>query len=128
MGKDFTMKGFILLNFDEDLHKVEEEEKYKFIKQLLEETGAPINEVWESSNIPTIKERISLRGFLQKFAIQIIDNGDGGVSVYAEKDLIGSWHKPIYKLKRDFSQLDPKKQLFHEMEISFWSIFEEQND
>jgi hypothetical protein len=119
------MKGYILLDWDEDLHKVEEEEKFKFIKQLLQETGAPINEVWSDDHIiPTIDEKIKLRGFLHKYAIQIIDNKDNGVSIYAEKDLIGSWHKPIYKLKRDLSQLDPKKQLFHEMEISFWSIFE----
>jgi hypothetical protein len=46
--------------------------------------------------------------------------------VYIDNELVGEWHKCTYKLKKDLRQLDPKKRIYLEMQIDYWSIFEEQ--
>jgi len=121
------MKGTILLNYNESTSKVEDEEKYKFLRNLLEQMGVPIEEFWTSDDPLSIEQKIKLRSILSTFNIQVIDDLDGHMQVFAEGDLAGEWNKCTYKLKRDLSQIDPRKQLYLEMEISYWSLFEQES-
>lgn len=116
----------ILLDYNENTKQVEEEEKYRFLRNLLEQMGVPIEEFWTTDNPLTIEQKIKLRGILATYSIQVIDDLDGYLQVYVDNEKVAEWNKPIYKLKRDLRQIDPRKKFFLEMEISYWSLFEEQ--
>lgn len=119
------MKGTILLNHTENTKKVEEEEKTRFLRSILEQMGVPIQEFWVTEDPLTVDQKIRLRGILVTYGIRIIDDLDGHMQIYVEGELVAEWHKCIYKLKRDLRELDPRKQLYLEMEINCWSLFEE---
>jgi hypothetical protein len=122
------MKATLLLNHDENTKKVEEEERTRFLKNILEEMGVPIQEFWTTDGPLSVDQRIKLRGILATYSIQVIDDLDGHMQVYVEGERIAEWFKPTYKLKRDLREIDPRKQLYLEMEVSFWSLFEEQEN
>lgn len=122
------MKGTILLNYNEDTHKVEEEEKYKFLRLLIGQMGLPIDEFWSNDEPLSIDQKVKLRRILSTFNIQVIDDLDGHMQVFFEGELTGEWNKCKYKLKRDLSQIDPRKQLYLEMEIDYWSPFEQESN
>jgi hypothetical protein len=120
------MKGTILLNYDDNTKQVEDEEKTRFLKTLLEQMGVPITDFWTVDTLLSIDQKIKLRGILATYAIQVIDDLDGHMQVYVESEKVGEWNKCTYKLKRDLRQLDPRKQLYLEMEVDCWTIFEEE--
>lgn len=128
------MKGTILLNHTENTKQVEEEEKTRFLRGILEEMGVPVQEFWASETVLSIEQRIKLRGILATYGIQVIDDLDGHMQVWVSPDKeeepqkVAEWYKCIYKLKRDLRQLDPRKQLYLEMNIECWSLFEGTNE
>lgn len=122
---DIDMKGTILLDYNENTKQVEEEEKTRFLRSLLEQMGVPITEIWTGDTPLSIDQKIKLRGILATYSIQIIDDLDGFLQVYVEGERVAEWHKCIYKLKRDLRQIDPRKQLYLEMEVNCWSLFED---
>ncbi len=121
------MQGTILLNYDEDIHQVEEEEKNRFLRSILEQIELPIQDIWGEELILSVEQKIQLRQILSSYDIKIIDDFDGNMKVYAETQVIGEWHKPTYKLKKDPSQIERKKSIFLEMTLDFWSVFDDPN-
>jgi hypothetical protein len=119
------MKGTILLNYNDNTRQVEDEEKLRFIRNILDQIGIPIQDFWANDGPLSVDQRIKLRGILTTYGIQVIDDLDGHMQVYVENELVAEWFKSTYKLKRDLQQLDPRKQLYLEMEISCWSLFED---
>ena len=119
------MKGTILLNYSESTRQVEDEEKLRFLRNVLDQMGVPIQDFWVTDEPLSINQRMKLRGVLASYGVQVIDDFDGHMQVYVEGELVGEWFKCTYKLKRDLRQLDPKKQLYLEMSINCWSMFEE---
>ncbi len=122
------MKGTLLLNYDENTRQVEEEEKNRFLYSLLDQMGVPVNEFWDGNTTLSIPQRIKLRNILATYNIQVLDDLDGHMQIYVENELVGEWHKCTYKLKKDLRQLDPKKRIYMEMAINYWSIFEEESE
>lgn len=125
------MKGTILLNHSENTHQVEDEEKSRFLRGLLlqmfeevPEVISKIEEIWANDAPLTITQKVKMREFMTTYGIQVIDNMDGHMRVLIEGELIGEWLKCKYKLRRDIAQLDPRKQLYLEMEVNCWSVFE----
>lgn len=118
------MKGIILLSSNENTHLVEEEEKTKFIRSLLEEIGLPLEGIWNDGGELSIEGKIKLRSILSTYQIQIIDSMDGELQIYHENNLIGEWKKCKYILKKDLKEKDPRKKLYLEMHIEYSSIFE----
>lgn len=119
------MKGIILLNYDANTRQVEDEEKNRFLRLILEQMGLPIEEFWTSDALLNVHQKIKLREILSAYTIQIIDDLDGHLQIYVEGELIAEWNKCTYKIKRDLQQLDPRKQLYLEMQIDCWSVFDE---
>jgi len=119
------MKATILLNYNESTHQVEEEEKTRYLRSLLEQMGLPIQEFWTQEPTLSISQRMKLRSILSSYGIQVIDDLDGHMQVYVEGELIAEWFKSTYKLKRDLRERDPRKQMYLEMEINYWSLFDE---
>lgn len=122
------MKATILLNYNENTRKVEDEEKTRFLKALLEQMGVPIQEFWTTDGPLSVEQRIKLRGILATYSIQVIDDLDGHMQVYVEGEKVAEWFKCTYKLKRDLREIDPRKQLYLEMEVNCWSLFEESEE
>jgi hypothetical protein len=122
------MKGTVLLNYDENTQKVEEEEKTRFLKGILEQMGVPIQEFWSTDGPLSVNQRIQLRGILATYSIQVIDDLNGQMQIYVDGEKVAEWFKPTYKLKRDLRQLDRKKQMYLEMDVNFWSLFEESEE
>ena len=122
------MKGTLLLNYNENTKVVEEEEKNKFLHAILDQMGLPINEFWEYDTPLEVQQRMQLRNLLNTYNVEVIDDLDGHLQIYVDDELIGEWHKCEYKLKKDLSQRDPKKKIYLEMQVNYWSIFEQQEN
>lgn len=120
------MQATLLLDYNENIRQVEEEERDKFLKSIIAEMGVPIEEFWTTDGPLSVDQRIKLRAILNTYSIQVIDDLDGHMQIYVEDKLVAEWHKCTYKLKRDLRKLDPRKQLYLEMEVNCWSLFEEQ--
>lgn len=119
------MQGTILLSYNDNVHSVEEEEKTRFLRSILEQMGLPIQEFWADDSLLNIEQKIKLRNLMAMYSIQVIDDRDGHLAIFVEGELVGEWNKCTYKLKRDPSQIDRRKQLYLEMEVNCWSLFEE---
>ena len=119
------MKGTILLNHNENTKKVEDEEKTRFLRNILEQMGVPIQEFWPSDEALSVSQKIQLRSILATYNVQVIDDLDGHMQIYVEGEKVAEWFKCTYKLKRDLREIDPRKQLYLEMEVNCWSLFEE---
>lgn len=129
------MKGTILLNYNEDTHKVEDEEKARFLRSFLEQCfeSAPdiaeqVAAIWNVDGPLPVAQKVKLRGILTTYGIQIIDNLDGCLLIYIENEKVAEWHKPAYKLKKDLRVTDPRKRMYLEMEINCWSVFDPQEE
>jgi hypothetical protein len=118
------MKNVILLNSNENTKQVEEEEKTRFVRSVLESVGLPIDNIWDEDGQLSIENKIKLRGILSAYDVQVIDDYDGELRLYADHQLIGEWKKCEYVLKKDLTQVDPSKKLYLEMHVNYWSVFE----
>lgn len=117
------MKTIIQVGIN-NFRQVEEEERNLFFRAILEELEIPnLDEYWPDV-ILTVEQKIKLRTLLQKYNIQIIDIGNSEFEMYVGNDIIARWNKPLYALKKDISQPDPKNRLFYEMTINCESVFE----
>lgn len=119
------MKNIILLDYDANTKDVETEERDKFLHSLLSEMGIPIINLWNLNDEITPIQKAELRNSLKNYNVQVIDESDGTMEVYVENKIVGRWNKPLYQIKRDYSKLDKKKQLYIELKLDYWSIFEE---
>lgn len=128
------MKGTILLNYNEDTHQVEDEEKARFLRLILEQcfentdVASQIQTIWNSDGPLPASQKVKLRGILATYGIQVIDDFDGHMQIYLENELIAEWFKCTYKLKRDLRAIDPRKRIYLEMEVNCWSVFDDKEE
>lgn len=120
------MESVILLNSNENTRLVEDEEKSRFARSILESFGLEkeIEDIWDEHGQLTQESKKKLRQLLSFHNIEIIGPPGGDLQIYHENTLIGDWKKPTYVLKKDPTQKDPLKRLYLEMKISYWSILE----
>ena len=129
------MKGTILLNYNEDTRRVEEEEKARFLRGVLElcfndveDVKNQILSIWNVDGVLSAPQKVKMRGVLAIYGIQVIDDLDGHMQVYLENELIAEWFKCTYKLKRDLRAIDPRKRVYIEMEVNCWSVFDDKEE
>lgn len=123
------MESVILLNSNENTQQVEEEERSRFVRGVLEALGLPVEDIWDNDGTLSFENRVRLRSIISAYNIQVITSLDGEVQIYHQKDdgedeLIGEWKKPSYVLKQDYKAKDPRKKLYLEMKTNFWTLFE----
>src|SRR5271165_299942 len=109
------MRYTILLKRNENTKNIEMQEQSRFIKTILEALEVGID--YKSEEPLSIEDKVKMRKSLEFYGITIIEIFDGSLKIFAEKELIAEWKKPTYKLKQDFSQVDPKNKLYMEMNI-----------
>jgi len=119
------MQYKILLARNENTKVIEKQEQSRFIKATMEAYGVPID--WNTDEPLSISDRNRIEKVLDSHNISVIDSNDGNIKMYVESELIGEWKKPFYVLKQDISKPDKKKQLYVEMNVNFWTVFENQN-
>lgn len=117
------MQYSILLDRNENTKEVEIQEQSRFVKSILEALQVPIE--WDPEEPFSVETKRKFIKDLDNYKINIIDDMNGGMKIYVESDVIAEWKKPLFKLKQDKSQIDPKKQLYISMEVDFWSLFDE---
>ena len=101
---------------------------YQWCYSVITETGAEFgDEIPEDGNPEnlTILQRAKMRKTLSDNKIFILDNKDEILEIYVEGELIAKWEKPYYKLHYDRTKINPKERYYSEVEISFWSVFDE---
>lgn len=120
LGKVFIKKVSV---DTEDVKSVQEEERNLFIKYILENIGVPLHEVWPDLLI-TLEQKTKLRRLLSSLNLEIIYDGDHGVKIYGENQLLAEWFKPKIIMKKDEVAKDLKKSYFYEIEFKMDSIFD----
>lgn len=121
------MKTSIIVDL-EDIKKVEAEEQLVFTMDVLNQMGLPdLEHCFPVDGNPenyTVDQKIGLRHLLQKFNVAIINDGDGGVKIYVENELVAEWKKIFVCLKQDYNEVDRRKRLFAQINIEYWTAFE----
>lgn len=116
----------VLLDTNTDKRSVEAEEKAKFIRSILAAMDIEV-EFWSPEEATlSVENKIKLREMLGLLGIIILETAEGELQVYFEQKLIGEWRKPFYMLKKDLSQVDPRKKLYLEMHVTFSSALLEE--
>jgi hypothetical protein len=124
------MKATVLLNYSDNTRQVEEEEKTRFLRGILEQCFEgtdvinQIQTIWPEEGLLSVTQKVKLRNILGTYNLQVIDDLDGHMKIYLENDLIAEWFKCTYKLKRDLKVMDPKHRIYLEMEVNCWSVFD----
>ena len=126
------MKYSVIANHDpKSIREAIEEERLQFIVFVLDAMGVPIEDCFPDSLSPqevTIDHREKLRAILEKYNINIVDNYDKTCEIFLEKDKVASWMKPWVELKKDFSEVNPKRRIYVEIHLNCWSVFEEMRE
>jgi hypothetical protein len=126
------MQSVVLAN-RHNIKSVEEELKYDFTISVLQNLELPeqiCTECFPEAGITefTAEHKIKLRSYLGKFNVSILDDHDGGVKYYVDTELVAEWKKPIVKLRRDESVINPADKVFAELHIDFWWMFSEEHN
>ncbi len=108
----------------EDAKIVEEQERNIFIKSVLSEMGIPLDELWPEDEL-NIEQKAKLRDFLAHVGVDILDDRDRGMQIFAEGKMVAEWFKPTFILREDASVVNRNKRFFFEMKTKCWSVFEE---
>lgn len=108
----------------EDINNIVNESQYNFVKVILSEVGLPLEDCLpiEISQF-TVNHKIKLRELLSKFEIDI-KKDNNKLEIYFKGDCIGIWNEHLVIYKQDLTQPDIQKQLYAEIILDFWSIFE----
>ncbi len=119
------MEQVVLCNRGDEKETIEDLKSF-FIRDILEQTGIPLEEVWKDNIINfSIEEKIKLRSFLKTYDILIIDDSDGGIKIYLDKEIIAEWKKCRFELFIDQYEVDPKKQICVKIFTNYWSAFDQ---
>jgi hypothetical protein len=111
-----------------DEKTVEEEERNLFIKNILEQIGVPLKDIWPDILL-NVEEKIKLRGLLGELEIEIIEDGDRGYEIYCQDTKLAKWFKPKFIMRKDIKARTLAKKLYYEMIVNTWSVFDqEEND
>lgn len=117
----------IILQVDrEDCTRIVLEEQYNFIRTVLTQIDLPVEECLpESMEEFEINNKIALRQILARFKISIQESFNGKIEIYLNQDLIAYWNRPEIILRQELDQADPTKQLYLDLVLDFWSVFDE---
>ncbi len=113
----------------DNYREVEEEWRLEFIYYVLSNIGIPedvLDECFPEDGI-TVRHRIKLRHHMKAFDVTIVDDRDGGIKIFFERDVIAEWKKCKFVLREDLKEVDPSKRLYTEIEADVWTIFNEGN-
>lgn len=118
------MENIILAN-REDIRNIEEEERINFIRSVFHSMDLPIEDCFPEEGEWLTEQKIKLRRVLSEFNIDLVENVDGSLKIFVDKQVIAEWFKPMFYLKQDLSEPNPKNRLYAEVHTKSWSLFED---
>ena len=116
--------NYVILANREDLKNIEMEEQFNFVLNILKLIGIPLDDIVDDVKDFSAENKFKLREILEKFNVLVLDDRDGGIKIFVEKELIADWKKARFELCVDHSELDPRKKSFIKIYIEYWTIFE----
>ena len=99
------------------------QEKSRWVREILSKIGLPVEEWSETLSMDDIRK---IRAELKQLDLDVIDNCAGGLEIYFQGDLIGSWDRPTYVLIQNPRERDPKNRYNLQMHINCRSVFDEE--
>lgn len=121
------MKSFILIDRD-NFRSAEQQKQHEFVCHVLSQMGIPEDQLIDclSEDVKdfSVEQKIKLRALLNKFNVNVIDDRDGGIKIYLDREIVAEWKKSYFFLKEDPDEIDPSKKIYAEMHMDFW-IFQE---
>jgi hypothetical protein len=116
----------------EDAQKIAKQFQFAWTRDVLLKTGMDgLEDCFPEEDDPdemTLEQKIKLRSILDLNKMLVLDDRDGGVKIYLDREVIGEWMKPTFSLHEDLSQIDPRKKLYSCINIKYWSYFDEEFD
>lgn len=112
----------------EDVKFTENEQKNIFIRTIINNIGIDIDEVWENGSELDPEKKLALFRLLEKYDIQIIDDGDRGYKIYVDDSCIGEWFKPRVQHRVDPRALKLSSKLYAEIKFKTGSLFTEEDE
>ena len=73
----------------------------------------------------TVEHKIELRKHMDQFSVTIVDDRDGGIKIFVERDKVAEWKKCTFILREDPSEVNPSKRLYMEISGDIWTIFDD---
>jgi hypothetical protein len=116
----------ILVDRNENLRQVEAQEQTRFLKMVFD--TLEIEAEFNPDEPLSVEQKIKLWSVLTKYGITVIDDLNGGLKIFVERELIAEWRKPSMKLKQYLTKAGQKNRLHTEMSINFWTVFEQEEE
>lgn len=124
----------------DNYREVEKEWQWEFVFYVLNHMGIPDEELMEC--LPedgdylkiSTNHKISLRKYMDKRDVTIVDDRDGGLKIYVfigeleEHILVAEWKKCKFIYKEDLRQIDPNKRVYVEVHADVWTSFGEEDE
>jgi hypothetical protein len=126
------MKYSVITNYDpKSISEAVEEERLQFLVFVLDSMGLDLGGCFPDPLNPKnikVEHREKFSEVLDKFNISVLDYKDKTFDVFLEKDKIASWGKHWVELKKDLSEVDPKRRIYITIHLECWSVFEQSKD
>ena len=117
-----------------DNYRQEEEQwQYEFVYYVLSNIGIPqeiLDGCFPEDGMEafTVDHKIELRKPMSTFDVSIVDDRDGGIKMFVERDLIAEWKKCKFVLREDGKEVNPSKRLYMEVRADIWTIFDQKEN
>jgi len=108
----------------DDVHETEEWVRNAFSRETLEKMGLPLEEIWPDEEL-TVEQKTELRRLLAHYDVDILDDGDRGLKIYVDDEVVAELLKPKYVMHKDVKARRASQRLFYEMMIKYKTLFGE---
>ena len=112
----------IVITTQSQQREAEMQQKAKWVRNILGHIGLPVEEWAENLSMQDLRR---LRVELKSLDIDIIDDTDNGLEIYYQGNIIAEWRRPLYVLKEDRNQRNPKDRYYLEMHLRCRDAFSE---
>jgi len=106
----------------DDVKNTEEWVRNAFARETLEKMGLPLEEIWPEEEL-TVEQKTELRVLLAQYDVDILDDGDRGLRIYVEDDVVAELMKPRYRMHKDIKARRASQRLFYEMMVKYKTLF-----
>jgi hypothetical protein len=107
----------------DDVKETEEWVRNVFARETLEKMGLPLDEIWPAEEELTVEHKAELRVLLAQYDVDILDDGDRGLIIYVENDVVAELMKPRYRMHKDIKARRASQRLFYEMMVKYKTLF-----
>jgi len=112
----------VLLVDRHEARKIEEEEKAKWIRSVLEKIGVPLDDWPENPSMANLRK---MRDLFRAAGIEIINDNCEGIEIYLNDEMVAYWRRPFYKMVMDPRERDVRYKFYYEMHLQCDSVYDQ---